>query len=259
LNTPPTGTQRPRLDAVSPSGNINPVLLIVSAALAACLYLVALALDLFWLKLLTKPWLVLALAAAVWRQAGSGAGRLVAWGLMAGAVGDVCLALPHAFLPGMIAFAIGHGLYVAAFLQWNRTPALVLLAPVGVYAGTGLWLMLPGAGALALPLTIYVIVIATMIWRAAACALEQRANLFERWGPLAGALLFGFSDMLIGIHRFAQPLPGAAFAIILTYWAGQTLFAATVIVRKSRGGGEKTTAALRERKSVSQARDAYRH
>ncbi len=109
---------------------MNAVLLIVSAALAACLYLVGLALDLFWLKLLAKPWLVLALAAAVWTQAGPGAGRKIAWGLLAGAAGDVCLALPHAFLPGMIAFAIGHGLYVAAFLQWNRTPAPVLLAPV---------------------------------------------------------------------------------------------------------------------------------
>lgn len=213
---------------------MKPVLLILCAALAACLYLIGLALDLFWLKLLAKPWLVLALAVAVWRQAGAGAGRLVSWGLMAGAAGDVCLALPHAFLPGMIAFAAGHGLYVAAFLRWNRAPAPLLLVPVALYAGTGLWLMLPGAGALALPLVIYVIVIAAMIWRAAACALQTRANLLVRWGPLAGALLFGFSDMLIGVHRFAQPLPGAAFAIILTYWAGQGLFAATAIDRKTR-------------------------
>ena len=209
---------------------MKPVLLVVCAALAACLYLVGLALDLFWLKLLTKPWPVLALAAAVWSRAGTD--RRIVWGLLAGAVGDVCLALPHAFLPGMIAFAIGHGLYVAAFLRWNRTPAPVLLAPVAVYAGTGLWLMLPGAGALALPLTIYVLVIAAMIWRAAACALASRANPLVRWGPLAGALLFGFSDTLIGIHRFAQPLPGAAFAIVLTYWAAQALFAATAIERR---------------------------
>jgi alkenylglycerophosphocholine hydrolase len=216
---------------------MNAVLLIVSAALAACLYLVGLALDLFWLKLLAKPWLVLALAAAVWIQAGPGAGRKIAWGLLAGAVGDVCLALPHAFLPGMIAFAIGHGLYVAAFLQWNRTPAPALLAPVILYAGTGLWLMLPGAGALALPLVVYVLIIAAMIWRAAACALAARASPLLRWGPLAGALLFGFSDTLIGIHRFAQPLPGAAFAIILTYWAAQALFAATAIERRRQVAG----------------------
>jgi len=215
---------------------MNPVLLAVTAVLAGCLYLVGLALDLFWLKLLTKPWLVVALAVAVWRLGGSGAGRRIAWGLLAGAVGDVCLALPNAFLPGMIAFAVGHGLYVAAFLQWSRTRAPAPLAPVAIFAATGLWLMLPGAGALTLPLGVYVLVIGAMIWRAAACALEAQDDALIRWGPLAGAILFGFSDMLIGIHRFAQPMPGAAFAIILTYWAGQTLFAATAIRRKALTG-----------------------
>lgn len=212
---------------------MNPVLPVVSAVLAAALYLVGLALDMFWLKLLTKPWLVLALAAAVWTHADRRAGRLIAWGLLAGAVGDVCLALPNAFLPGMIAFAIGHGLYVAAFVQWSRAPAWPLLLPVAAYGGIGLCLMLPGAGALTVPLAIYVLVIVAMIWRAAACALETEDDALLRWGPLAGALLFGFSDTLIGIHRFHQPLPGAAFAIILTYWAGQALFAATAIRRKS--------------------------
>ena len=214
------------------NASMNPVLIVVGAALAACLYLVGLALDLFWLKLLTKPWLIVALAAAVWRHADRRAGRLIAWGLLAGAVGDVCLALPNAFLPGMIAFAVGHGLYVAAFLQWSRAPAWPLLLPVGIFAAAGMWLMLPGAGALTLPLVVYVIVIAAMIWRAAACALDAPHDAVMRWGPLAGAILFGFSDFLIGIHRFHQPLPGAAFAIILTYWAGQALFAATVIRRK---------------------------
>ena len=212
-------------------GIMTPVLLVVSAALAACLYLVGLALDMFWLKLLTKPWLVIALATTVWTHAGTAAGRRIAWGLLAGAVGDVCLALPNAFLPGMIAFAIGHGLYVAAFVQWSRIPAPALLLPVALFAGTGLWLMLPGAGALTLPLTVYVVVIGAMIWRAAACALETQDDVLMRWGPLAGALLFGFSDFLIGIHRFHQPMPGAAFSIILTYWAGQALFAATAIRR----------------------------
>lgn len=216
---------------------MNPVLLVVSAALAACLYLVGLALDMSWLKLLSKPWLVVALASAVWAHAGTGAGRRIAWGLLAGAVGDVCLALPNAFLPGMIAFAVGHGLYVAAFLQWSRAPAPVLLVPVTIFAGTGLWLMLPGAGALTVPLAVYVVVIGAMIWRAAACALAAQDDVLMRWGPLAGALLFGFSDFLIGIHRFHQPLPGAAFAIILTYWAGQALFAATAIKHATQAAG----------------------
>ncbi|MCF8177633.1 MAG: lysoplasmalogenase [Sulfuritalea sp.] len=213
----------------------TPVLPIVIGVLAACLYLVGLALDLFWLKLLTKPWPVLMLAGAVWRYAGPGTGRRIAWGLLAGAIGDVCLALPNAFLPGMIAFAIGHGLYVAAFLRWSRRPAVPLLLPIVIFAGTGLWLMLPGAGPMTVPLSVYVLVIGAMIWRAAACAEDAAGDLLLRWGPLAGAVLFGFSDFLIGIHRFAHPLPGAAFTIIVTYWAAQTLFAATAIRAGSNG------------------------
>ena len=76
--------------------------------------------------------------------------------------------------------ALGHGLYVTAFLQWNRAPAPLLLAPVMLFAGTGLWLMLPGAGALALPLSVYVLVIGAMIWRAAACALEADQDFLLR-------------------------------------------------------------------------------
>jgi len=211
---------------------MKPVLAVTVGALAAGLYLVGLALDLFWLKLLTKPWPVLALAAAAWAGGGSRAGRMVASGLLAGAVGDVCLVLPGGFLAGMVAFAVGHGLYIAAFLRWNRRPALALIPPVAAFCGTGLMLMLPGAGAMALPLAVYSTVIGVMIWRAAACALEPRETLLLRWGPLAGAVLFGLSDTLIGINRFAQPLPGSAHAIILTYWAAQALFAAVAIGRK---------------------------
>ena len=207
------------------------VLLVVVGALAACLYLVGLTIDMFWLKLLAKPWPVLVLGFAVWQSGAGRAARLIALGLFFGAIGDVCLALPNAFLPGMIAFAIGHGLYIAAFLRWNRESALALLAPVLLFCAIGLGLMLPGAGALAAPLAIYVVAIGAMIWRAAACALAPEADFLARWGLLAGALLFGLSDFLIGIHRFHQSLPAAAFVIIVTYWMAQALIAAAAIRR----------------------------
>ncbi len=209
------------------------VLLVVVGALAACLYLVGLTLDMFWLKLLAKPWPVLVLGFAVWQSGEGRAGRMIAWGLFFGAVGDVCLALPNAFLPGMIAFAIGHGLYIAAFLRWNRQPALALLAPVLLFCAIGLALMLPGAGAFAVPLAIYVLAIGAMIWRAAACALAPGGDFLVRWSALVGALLFGLSDFLIGIHRFHQPLPGAAFTIIVTYWMAQSLLSTAAIRRSS--------------------------
>jgi uncharacterized membrane protein YhhN len=42
-----------------------------------------------------------------------------------------------------------------------------------------------------------------------------------------GAILFGLSDTLIAIERFRTPLPGAPFAIIVLYWAGQAGIAAS--------------------------------
>ncbi len=209
------------------SDAMRPIFVALCALLCAALYLVGLALDLFWLKLLTKPWPVLALAGWVWSRADA-TGRPIAWGLIAGAVGDVCLALPNAFLPGMIAFAIGHGLYVAGFMRREHGLAFPLLPPVVLYAGIGLYLMLPGAGKLTIPLIGYVTIIAAMIWRAAACAGRPTVS----WLPLAGAMLFAFSDTLIGIHRFAVPMPGAAVPIILSYWAGQILIASSAIHQK---------------------------
>lgn len=210
---------------------MNSVLTALVGTLAAGLYLVGLSLDLFWLKLLSKPWPVLALALTVWTHAERRNGRLIAFGLLAGAIGDVCLALPGGFLAGMLAFAVGHACYVAGFLRWTRRTEVVLLAPVLVFAALGLVLMLPGAGSFQIPLVIYVAVITLMIWRAAACAAEPCADLLHRWGTFAGAALFAFSDMLIGLNRFHAPLEGSAHAIILTYWGGQILIAAAAIRR----------------------------
>jgi alkenylglycerophosphocholine/alkenylglycerophosphoethanolamine hydrolase len=42
-----------------------------------------------------------------------------------------------------------------------------------------------------------------------------------------GAVLFGLSDTLIAIDRFHAPFPGARYAIILLYWAGQAGIAAS--------------------------------
>ena len=211
---------------------MNPVLPTLAAILAACLYLVGLTLDLFWLKLLTKPWPVLGLALAAWILAERDTGKWIAGGLVSGAIGDVCLALPNAFLAGMLAFALGHACYVAAFIRWNRTSSVLLLAPVAAFSCTGLWLMWPGAGTFAYPLLAYILIISIMLWRAAACAMDTDPDLLRRWGPLAGALFFGFSDMLIGLNRFHQPIDGVAIPIILTYWAGQWLIARAAVARR---------------------------
>lgn len=210
---------------------MSPAPTILVGALSAGLYLVAIALDLFWLKLASKPWPVLALALLVWMTADRRRERWIVAGLLAGAVGDVCLAVPGGFLAGMLAFALGHACYVLAFLLRSKRPAWGLLVPVLLFTATGLVLMWPGAGSFRVPLLIYVSVITLMLWRAAVTAIPDDADFLRRWSALVGAILFAFSDLLIGLDRFHAPLSGSAYPIILTYWLGQALIAASALRR----------------------------
>lgn len=204
-------------------------LLALIGSLTAAIYLVGMALDLTTVQLLVKGIPVLTMAAWVWLQ--KDAERRIAIGLVFGALGDILLNIPGAFLPGMMAFAIGHGLYVWAFWRWQSSLCAVLAIPVALYLAFGLQLMLPGTAELTVPVVGYMSIIGAMLWRAAVVGTASNSRLAVRWLPLAGALLFAFSDTLIGINRFAQPLPGSAFPIMLTYWAGQWLIAASALVR----------------------------
>ncbi len=211
------------------SRTIGAPMLLLVGALAASLFIVGLALDLPALRLATKTLPVLAMAAWVFPHGD----RRVGWGLVFGAIGDFCLALPGGFLAGMVAFAIGHGLYVWAFVHWQRTMHLALAVPVVAYLATVMTLMWPGLGNMAAPVVVYMSIIGLMIWRAAAVAQGRTGDdVPARWAALGGALLFGFSDTLIGVNRFAQPLAGAGYPIILTYWAGQWLIARAAVARR---------------------------
>ncbi len=200
-------------------------------ALAAAMNLVSIATDMDTVRKFTQAIPALALACWVWPRGD----RRVAIGLLAGSAGGYLLNQPGGFLFGMIAFAIGHGLYVATFWSWQRTPAPLLLLPIVAYLAVVLKLMLagsgPGAGPLTVPVVFYVGIIGAMIWRAAAIAADDTLNGFGRWGALAGALLFAFSDTLIGLNKFASPLPGVSYPILLTYWGGQLLIAVTTVQR----------------------------
>ncbi len=194
-------------------------------ALTACLFLVGLTLDIGWLRLATKPWPVLAMAVWVWPTGD----RRVAWGLIFGAIGDICLAIPGAFLAGMLAFAIGHGLYVKAFFSWQRSLSISLLLPVLIFLAITVPITLPTSGELTIPVAIYMSIIGLMIWRAAVVAVDESVSGMQRWSALIGAVLFAFSDTLIGINKFVTPLPGAGYAIILLYWGGQAFIAAAAV------------------------------
>ena len=193
------------------------------AVVAAILYVVALAVDRPELRLVAKPVPALALAALVLAGRRDGYGAALAGGLILSALGDVLLEVPGRFVAGLATFLCAHLAYTAAFLRDERRLRLERALPFAVWLLAAFAWIRPGLGDMTVPVVVYMLAIGAMMWRAAA-----------RWGAhpgaasaLVGAALFGLSDTLIAIDRFRAPIPGARYAIILLYWAGQTGIAAS--------------------------------
>jgi alkenylglycerophosphocholine/alkenylglycerophosphoethanolamine hydrolase len=190
-------------------------------------YLVALALDWPGMRLITKPVPALALGLLVAAARRDGYGRALAAGLFLSALGDVLLELPGRFLAGLAAFLAAHVAYTVAFVRdapvlrpWRAVPfaAWLLAAFLGLRSGLG---------DMTIPVVAYMLAIGAMMWRAAARVGGGGAPTPGQWSALVGAILFGLSDTLIAFDRFHAPIPGAGYAIILLYWAGQAGIAAS--------------------------------
>ncbi len=202
------------------------------ALVMAAGFLAGLHLDLYWLRMVTKPLPVLLFALF---PASSPTGRLVVAGLVLSAAGDVLLELePERFVAGLVAFLLAHVAYTAAFLAESRASRPLLALPFLAYGATALAILWPGLGDMALPVTVYVVVICAMMWRAAA-RIGPRPAARLAWLGLAGAVSFALSDTLIAVNRFFVPVPAADHLIILTYWAGQAGIALSVTTAPATG------------------------
>jgi alkenylglycerophosphocholine hydrolase len=192
-----------------------------AGVLGAVGFFVGMELELHALQLGAKAVPLLCLLTWVWpfheRYA-----RLIGVGLVLSLIGDMLLGMgPDLFVAGLGAFLLAHVAYVAAYLTVTRLSSLkrgVPFALLAVAAGVFLW---PRLGGLALPVTAYVVVISTMMWRSAALIGAESLGRREQWAALAGALVFAMSDGLLAFTLFVQPVPGSSYAIMLLYWAGQ--------------------------------------
>ncbi|QXH37429.1 lysoplasmalogenase [Pseudomonas muyukensis] len=194
--------------------------LLTLAVAAAAFYLYALASDNALLGLLLKPIPVLALIAWLSTSRNTPYRRWIMLGLAFSVLGDILLAIPKdLFVFGLAAFLCAHLAYLRGYCRLTRRPAYPALA-FAVLVGGALFGLLAshGLGPLLIPVALYALAIGAMLWRALAC------------GGLAalGACAFVFSDSLIGIDRFVSPFAAAEYLIILAYWLGQWLIAASV-------------------------------
>lgn len=208
-----------------------PTLLASTFLVGVCLFLVGVATDDYVLRMAVKPAPVVALITWTLWSARSTTGKLTAAALTLGLAGDVLLeAGSSTFLLGLVAFLLGHVVYIVVLSREARRLAPLQALPMLAYGGVMAAVLGPHLGGMAAPVIAYLLVICAMAWRAAALA-ESRGGIAG--AALAGAVLFLFSDTLIAMNRFLAPIEGIRPAIILTYWLAQAGLAVG-IVRSSK-------------------------
>ena len=194
--------------------------LLFLGGIAAIVVLLGVAFDIRWLRLAGKPFILLAMIAWIW----SYSSRYRMWivvGLCFSILGGLLLEFPDLFLPGLLAFLMAHLAYIGAYLKRTHRVAPWRAIPFFLY-GIGIFtLLLPGLNMMTIPVGIYILVICTMMWRAAACLGAEGQPTQGEWAALGGAILFAWSDSLIGILIFLNPLTWLNYPILILYWMGQ--------------------------------------
>lgn len=155
--------------------------------------------------------------------------RWIVAALLLSLVGDVCLMFEGdgAFVGGLGGFLLAHGAFAAAFLQGVPAPdPPAWLAIVVAYAAALMFVLLPRAGSLKLPVLVYGLALGAMVFTAA--ARHAAFGDADSRCALAGALLFMLSDSALGWRRFVGRFRHAQAVILSTYWAAIGLIAWSV-------------------------------
>ena len=154
---------------------------------------------------------------------------LILAGLMSGLVGDIFLMLPERmFIPGLIAFLMGHVVYSAAFMAgvpfspawWTAFPLILW----GLLSARMLW---PSLGKMKIPVMVYLVAILMMTY----CAW-QRWLFLGHHGALAaalGALCFSISDTVLAWNKFGGGFPRAHAVALGFYYPAQYLMALSLM------------------------------
>ena len=149
-------------------------------------------------------------------------------GLVFGFVGDVALlgTARSWFLTGLVAFLIGHLMYVIAFLS-----AGVSLGPLVAGAAASAaaafvvmrWLRPHLAAEMNVPVIAYVVIISAMMAAAVGATAAGNTRLI-----LIGATAFYLSDLAVARNRFVAPGPINRLWGLPLYYLGQLLLAWSV-------------------------------
>jgi alkenylglycerophosphocholine/alkenylglycerophosphoethanolamine hydrolase len=194
--------------------------LLAIGLISALLFIAEVGKELVVVRVILKSVPLLCLIAWVRFTARDRYATLIFAGLIFSLAGDILLEISDAlFVPGLIAFLIGHVWYIAAFVSATRELKVPRLLPFAVWVILAYLLLLPNLNDMVLPVAAYVIVIGLMMWRSSATLTSP--VLRWQWLALIGAILFGLSDTLLAFKKFSGVTVGPTFTVIVLYWFGQ--------------------------------------
>lgn len=204
--------------------------------LVVAVYLSAMALNQHLIQLAFKPLIVGSLLFCflmMTKEAKSALKARVIAALLFCMAGDIFLMFNRNdelfFILGLACFLMGHVFYIAVFsaiVKRKRLPAKpIWMILVTAYVIGLLYLLLPEAGALALPVVSYSIVIGSMLVLALHLLPLKRKGL----STAAGAALFVISDSVIAINKLYQAIPHDRWIVMITYIAAQFLIVRGII------------------------------
>lgn len=194
-----------------------------------------------WGIYLTKPTVMLLLIAFVWFYANVPVLMLglntsaIIWfifGLIFCLGGDIFLMLPERFfLPGLISFLLGHIFYIAGFgmpipPEGSEIAALIIaiiliLVSGWVYVKLAGGMQAMGKNRMRIPVLIYTIVIALMLFLALLTLFNKEWTLLPSVLVSVGASLFFISDIMNAWARFVASIPNHRLWIMSTYHLAQ--------------------------------------
>src|SRR4030042_2243853 len=147
-------------------------------------------------------------------------------------IGDICLALPQkkAFMGGLVAFLVGHVLYIFGFSALTQ-----------IYDWISAWLFIffcmsaliflrlrPHLKSMLIPVLLYILVITIMVSGAWGVFWKSSSQISGRVFILLGSLCFYFSDVFVARNKFIkEEYRNRLFGLPL-YYTGQFLLAFSV-------------------------------
>jgi alkenylglycerophosphocholine hydrolase len=207
--------------------------LAVVGLIAAAVFIIGMWANWPIVELITKGIPILCLIVWLWMVPRDGFANLIMAGLIASLIADLVLQWDKSlFMPGLLIFLVAQVIYIVAFFRVTKRGSWVRLLPFAAWVLIAFLILNPYLGDLLVPVAIYMIAIATMMWRAAALVGSHgRVETFEMVA-LVGALAFGLSDTLLAFNRFIwhdtltmfsiqESAPFIGTLVIILYWLGQ--------------------------------------